>query len=108
MAIVRVTPLSDINGYLEDQLKKQKKKFVLLLTKVGEECVNVARNLNPSEGSYTDQTGNLRSSIGYVVIDDGVIIRKGGFQQVHTGSEGVMKGLQQTNWRLVILMAWFL
>ncbi|OFY44006.1 MAG: hypothetical protein A2X18_07710 [Bacteroidetes bacterium GWF2_40_14] len=92
MAIVRVTPLSDINGYLEDQLKKQKKKFVLLLTKVGEECVNVARNLNPSEGSYTDQTGNLRSSIGYVVIDDGVIIRKGGFQQVHTGSEGVMKG----------------
>lgn len=33
-------------------------------------------------GSFTDQTGNLRSSIGYVLAKDGHIIEEGGFSAV--------------------------
>lgn len=38
-----------------------------LLARTGEEFVKVAK----SEGQYDDHTGNLRSSIGYVVLKDG-------------------------------------
>lgn len=40
---------------------------------VGEICVNHAREIR----TYTDQTGNLRNSIGYAIIKDGQIIHMG-------------------------------
>jgi hypothetical protein len=40
------------------------------LKRLGEECVRVAR----IEGNYIDQTGNLRSSIGYVLVVNGKIV----------------------------------
>lgn len=45
---------------------------------VGLECVKEAR-LN---GKYKDQTGNLRSSIGYVILENGKPIKKSGFSKV--------------------------
>lgn len=44
---------------------------------IGEECVKVARD----SGRYNDITGNLRSSIGYVVLRDGKPVHEGGFIQ---------------------------
>lgn len=43
--------------------------IVSVLTDVGMQCVAEARN----NGSYMDQTGNLRSSIGFCVVVDGKI-----------------------------------
>lgn len=40
-----------------------------LLQRTGEEFVKIAR----LEGNYIDHTGNLRSSIGYVIVKDGSI-----------------------------------
>lgn len=40
------------------------------LKAIGESCVNEARKKH----SYQDQTGNLTSSIGYVIAEDGKII----------------------------------
>ncbi len=40
---------------------------------VGEELVNHARQI-PSEVGYTDRTGNLRSSTGYILVVHGEII----------------------------------
>jgi hypothetical protein len=40
---------------------------------------------------FTDQTGNLRSSMGYVIFRNGRAIRET-FQQVKAGSEGVKTG----------------
>ena len=37
------------------------------LSYIGEEAVKIARQ----KGSYSDVTGNLRSSIGYCILDDG-------------------------------------
>ena len=57
-----------------------------VLSYVGERAVNEARE----HGSYTDQTGNLRSSIGYVVISDGKV--EGEQKQYKDGKEGLAKG----------------
>ena len=59
-----------------------------VLMRVGEECVNYAR----VNGGYLDQTGNLRSSIGYVVMDNGKIISQSGFKKVKEGTFGATSG----------------
>lgn len=52
----------------------ERAEFVImdLLQRTGEEFVKVAR----LSGQYDDWTGNLRSSIGYVIVKDGEIIGK--------------------------------
>ena len=59
------------------------KKMLMLLQAAGEQFVKIARE----EGSYKDRTGNLRSSIGYVIISDGTILEYA-FQKAGEGSEG--------------------
>lgn len=52
---------------------------------IGEYCIGYARD----SGLYTDRTGNLRSSIGYVIALDGNEIGKGGFDSsLNRGKEG--------------------
>lgn len=59
------------------------KKVVRTLVHIGESSVNEAVN----NGNYTDKTGNLRSSIGFVVANDGRVIEEGGFWNMG-GTEG--------------------
>jgi hypothetical protein len=64
--------------------------ILLRMEQVGETFVNNARN----NGSYTDRTGNLRSSVGYVILFNGLQLFDGGFVEVlPTGETGVRKGL---------------
>lgn len=58
------------------------------LMMLGEECLNEVRN----NGSYMDDTGNLRSSTGYFVVKDGDIVDYGGFKKVRQGNDGVEAG----------------
>lgn len=53
-------------------LKRQRIEQAILFTLryLGEMCVNHARSVN----TYKDQTGNLRNSIGYVIVKNGRII----------------------------------
>jgi hypothetical protein len=44
---------------------------------VGEHAVTIAREQHAR--NYTDRTGNLRASVGYGVLKDGVIVSVGGF-----------------------------
>lgn len=69
-------------------LQRKKAKCITWLEYVGEQCVNDAR----LTGSYTDRTGNLRSSIGYIIIDNGQIVTLSGFRQVAKGHEGISRG----------------
>ena len=46
----------------------------------------------PMSESWYDDSGNLRSSIGYVVARNDEVVKIGGFKQVLQGSEGVLKG----------------
>ncbi len=66
------TPNSEIFGFLENEIVKLIKKVERVFVYVGEACVAEAR----SRGSYTDRTGNLRSSVGYLVLNAGRIVNE--------------------------------
>lgn len=62
------------------------------LSYVGEQAANEAR----LHGSYHDDTGNLRSSIGYVIVSDGKVVI-GEQKQYKDGKEGLSKGKAMLN-----------
>ena len=57
------------------------------------ECIREARN----NGSYIDQTGNLRSSIGYAVLRNGAMYSKSDFASVKNGHDGSTTGNEFIN-----------
>lgn len=70
-----LTPLwkkSDIKKLFDKLAERAEFVIMDLLQRTGEEFVKIAR----LEGNYIDHTGNLRSSIGYVIVKDGEIIGK--------------------------------
>jgi len=82
------TPISEIRNHLQVDERTKTKLLVTFFCRIGEECVREAR----LHGSYLDQTGNLRSSIGYVVLVDGVVAKVGTPEQ---GTRGTDKALGQ-------------
>lgn len=88
MPIKQLTPMTEIERYTEEQLQRLKTVLLRNLAYIGEMCVNRARQ---SQG-YKDQTGNLRSSVGYVISVDGRIVRASDFTQVKTGKKGSKDG----------------
>ena len=65
-------------SYVIKQQQNAKEAAITALNYVGLECVKEARQ----NGKYTDRTGNLRSSIGYAILEDGKPIQKSGFERV--------------------------
>lgn len=88
MPIKRLTPTTEIDRYITGRVEAIKKAIVYNLCAVGEQVLNAARLTN----SYKDQTGNLRSSIGYVVAVDGEIVQMSSFDTVKEGREGSRGG----------------
>jgi len=86
---------NNFRAYVEKRfrafLDEVEKKEIARLQKLGEKCVNHARNVAPKPDGFEDQTGNLRSSIGYMVFNNGVAVHAG-FEQVKGGAEGSKKG----------------
>lgn len=85
MPIKQVTPREEIEGYMEKQLERLRYVAVRNFSYIGEVCLNKAR----STDSYKDQTGNLRSSIGYVIVEDGHIVEMSDFALSDKGSDRV-------------------
>lgn len=67
MALVPRFNQQQIKSYITERVDVIKKKMIERLKFVGEKFIVNARSTN----TYKDQTGNLRSSIGYVILDDG-------------------------------------
>lgn len=88
MPIRQITPMSEIDRYTEQRLRGLEQAVIRTLAYCGELCLNVARSTN----SYKDQTGNLRSSIGYVVTVDGRIANQSDFETVKKGGDGSKQG----------------
>ncbi|MBC5635180.1 HK97 gp10 family phage protein [Parabacteroides hominis] len=65
--------------YFVDRAEEQIYK---LLQRAGEEFVKIARK----KGNYKDHTGNLRSSIGYVIVKDGDILTEN-YEQSTIGTD---------------------
>lgn len=70
MSFQRTGDWNKVQGILELQLRRVEDAIGFNFRVIGEGSVNHARK----HGSYTDQTGNLRNSIGYVIAFDGKII----------------------------------
>jgi len=62
----------DINRRIDRWVVSIEQRIIWALAMTGEAFVNDAR----STRTYKDQTGNLRSSIGYIIARDGVIIQE--------------------------------
>ncbi len=82
--------MSEVEAYLDEQIERIEQLIIYNLSYVGEQCLTEARSTN----SYKDQTGNLRSSIGYIIVKDGRVIRQSDFAVVRTGSQGKSEGEQ--------------
>jgi len=68
-----MTPLFDqhsLERWFDHFQNRAKERILILLQGAGEKFIDVARR----NGSYKDQTGNLRSSIGYVIAKDGKVV----------------------------------
>lgn len=71
------------------QFKQRQERVIMRrLQYIGEEAINTAR----TSRRYLDQTGNLTSSIGYVVLRRGSIVKMAGFDKTKEGDEGVRQG----------------
>lgn len=91
MGIRMATPMSEVNAYLKAEAERIQRLTIRALAYLGEQCVRLARDRSP-ELSWIDRTGNLRSSIGYIITYNGNIVQYSGFQQVKQGSEGTKTG----------------
>jgi len=70
MAIKANFTQADVRKHLEAFLKVIESRIIKRLQNLGEKCVTHARGLTPPS-SYTDRSGNLKSSIGYAIFKDG-------------------------------------
>ena len=68
--------------------KSNDAKIERWLSYIGEELCNHARTITMghSSGGYKDQTGNLRSSIGFRIYKDGYRVIDGGFKNISGGN----------------------
>ncbi|MDE5807685.1 MAG: hypothetical protein K2H76_06160 [Muribaculaceae bacterium] len=66
-------------------------EIVRAFSYLGEQCVRPVRDRAGDE-SWFDQTGNLRSSIGYAVYEEGKILIESAFNQVKKGAQGANEG----------------
>lgn len=86
---------TDIRAMLDARRANIKRAILSRLQFVGEDFVKNAREKTREQGGFGDVTGNLRSSIGYIVMDHGKIVSQG-FQSFSGGSQGMAKAKQLT------------
>mgnify|MGYP007038201873 CR=1 FL=1 len=114
-----------VERLIREKGKVAQEVIIQRLMRIGEECVNVARNLpspdesfmyklvagkrkplikkyNPHQPNYIDHTGNLRHSIGYIVAVDGKIV-KADFQNSE-GEKTANDALAKYNKGIVLIM----
>lgn len=81
--IVSKTDMRKLREGLKAKMKDIADFIIFRFQQIGEECVKVARD----SGRYNDITGNLRSSIGYVILYDGRPVQYGASKQ-YSGKKG--------------------
>lgn len=80
--------MTEVIDYLDKRIAAVEKAVLYNFGVIGERVLNAARSTN----SYKDQTGNLRSSIGYVIVKDGRIVQSSDFAVVKDGDKGNKEG----------------
>ena len=89
MAIVDNTDYNALIVEMRERAERINRAIIRTFQYVAEVLVREAR----MKGDYIDQTGNLRSSIGAIILLDGQVVSRSGFEVVMAGSSGANEGL---------------
>lgn len=65
----------DIKLYVQTGKRKFRERIIFHLQNAGGHFINIARSKTKDQGGFGDVTGNLRSSIGFVIVDHGDVIQ---------------------------------
>jgi hypothetical protein len=91
MPIKQITPKGRAAQALAEYMQRINTVVMRNLRYLGEQCVTEARKHH----SYKDQTGNLTSSIGYVIAVNGRVVSRSQFNPIaSTSMEGSKEGLE--------------
>lgn len=85
------TSQAAVRQFLQRAIDSLQQAVCLALSKLGDECIVRIRDRSAKE-SWIDRTGNLRSSIGFAVYEQGKKFMESTFSQVLSGAEGSSKG----------------
>lgn len=96
MGIRMTTSASALDAFLQRAARKIQENVLKALSKLGDESVVRIRNRSATE-SWIDHTGNLRSSIGFAVYEQGSKYMESAFSQVLSGTDGSVKGKKMIN-----------
>lgn len=91
MGVSMTTPFSEIHEIIKQTLEIVRDEIIRALSYLGEQCVIKVRDRTAQE-SWMDQTGNLRSSIGYAIYEQGRKEIESAFRIVKNGREGSTEG----------------
>lgn len=91
MGISMQPPMQAMEKYFSAVLHIVSEELKRTLKYLGEQSIKKARDRSGQE-SWFDQTGNLRSSIGYAIYEHGRKEIESAFQIVKKGSEGTSEG----------------
>lgn len=88
MTSKRITPKGHARRFIEKHMELRHQAIINNYIYVGEEALKIAR----TQHRYKRRTGNLASSIGYCILDEGKVLVMGGFVVEGNGEEGKKKG----------------
>lgn len=91
MGITRAFTEADVQATIDTFLAKRRKKVIAALQYAGESCVAIARDRFKAGKQYRDRTGNLTSSMGYVVYDSLKTVTSN-FVTIGNADKGVREG----------------
>ena len=80
-----------MSKFFKDYMRIVHEEVTRSLSYLGEQCVKYARDRSPDDSWY-DQTGNLRSSVGYAIYEMGKMKIESDFPIVRQGAEGAEEG----------------
>ncbi|MCD8313573.1 MAG: hypothetical protein LUC24_05370 [Bacteroidales bacterium] len=87
MPLIQTSLMADLVKNIETTTERWRRSVLYRMTAAGERAVNAAR-----EGhTYKDRTGNLTSSIGYLIVEDGQVVQQSSLSPVMNGEEGNME-----------------
>jgi hypothetical protein len=70
----------DISAFTEREYQEAIDKLIEIFEYVGEGFIKEARKMKKAAGGFGDRTGNLRSSIGYIIVLNGKVIQETVYQ----------------------------
>lgn len=88
MSARRLTPKGHAKAFVDKHMALKRQVIINNYIDVGEAALEVAR----TQHGYSRQTGNLTSSTGYCILDNGKVLVMSSFEVVDNGKKGAEEG----------------